>query len=134
MGVDEWFFFYWIALGAGGVSPGDVESSAAVIPNFADSGLAFGDGTAMSAGEAAHAVVVQLFVESGIGFADLLVEDGAEGGHFFSSLILALAESVGLPASGFGLPASGFRLSASGSRLRLVFEFCLLSDLSRDPW
>ncbi len=81
MGVEEWFLFDWIALGSGGVSPGDVERAAAVVADFADSGLAFGDGTAMSASEAAHAIVVELLEERGIGFADLLVENGAEGGH-----------------------------------------------------
>jgi hypothetical protein len=70
-----------VALGAGGVSPGDVECAAAVVADFADAGLAFGDGTAMSAGEAAHAVVGELLVEMGIGFADAFVENGAESGH-----------------------------------------------------
>ena len=81
MGVEEWFLFDWVALGSGGVSPGDVERAAAVVADFADSGLAFGDGAAMSASEAAHAIVVELLEERGIGFADLLVENGAEGGH-----------------------------------------------------
>jgi hypothetical protein len=81
MGMEEWFLLDWIALGAGGVSPGDVERAAAIVADFADSRLAFGDGTTMSAGEAAHAIVLALFEEGGIGFADLLVENGAEGGH-----------------------------------------------------
>jgi hypothetical protein len=81
MGVEERFLFDWVALGAGGVSPGDVECAAAVVSDFADAGLAFGDGAAMSAGETAHSVVGELLVEGGIGFADLLVEKGAEGGH-----------------------------------------------------
>ena len=81
MSVKERFFFDGVALGAGGVSPGDVERAAAVVADFADAGLAFGDGTAVSAGEAAGAVVLELLVESGIGFADALVENGAEGGQ-----------------------------------------------------
>ena len=81
MSVEEWFLLDGVALGSGGVSPGDVEGAAAVVADFADAGLAFGDGAAVSAGEAAHAVVVELFVESGIGFADSLVENSAEGGH-----------------------------------------------------
>ena len=71
MGMKERFFFDGVALGSGGVSPGDVERAAAVVADFADSGLAFGDGTTMSAGEAAHAVVVELLVERGIGFDGL---------------------------------------------------------------
>jgi len=81
MGVEEWFFFDWIALGSGGISPGYVERTAAVVADFADSELAFGNGAGMSAGEAAHAVVLEFFEKGGIGFADLLVENGAEGGH-----------------------------------------------------
>ena len=81
MGVEERFLFDRVALGSGGVSPGYIERAAAVVADFADSGLAFGDGTTMSAGEAAHAIVFELLVERGIGFADLLVENSAEGGH-----------------------------------------------------
>ena len=69
IGVEERFLFNRVALGSGGVSPGDVEGSSAVVADFTDTGLAFGDGTAMSTGEAAYAVVVEFFVESGIGFA-----------------------------------------------------------------
>jgi hypothetical protein len=88
--VEEWFLLDWIALGSGGVSPGDIEGTSAVVADFADSGLAFGDGTAVSAGEAAQAVVIELFVENGIGFADLLVEKTAERGHGNLWSILAL--------------------------------------------
>jgi hypothetical protein len=109
--VEEWFLFDGVALGAGGVSPGDVEGTAAIVADFADAGLAFGDGAAVSAGEAAHAIVLDLLVEIGIGFADLLVENGAEGGH--EDLLIYSNAAVRLPASGFGLSASGFRLPAS---------------------
>ncbi len=81
MRVKEWLLFDRVALSSGGVSPGDVERAAAIVADFADAGLAFGDGAAMSAGEAAHAIVLELLVESGIGFANSLVENGAEGGH-----------------------------------------------------
>ena len=90
MGVEEWFLFDWVTLGSGGVSPRDVERAAAIVADFADSGLAFGDGAAMSASEAAHAVVLELLDKRGIGFADLLVENGAEGGHGGSVSILTL--------------------------------------------
>jgi hypothetical protein len=81
MSVEEWFLFDWVALSSGGISPGDVERAAAVEADFADSGLAFGDGAAMTASEAAHAIILELLEERGIGFADLLVENSAEGGH-----------------------------------------------------
>jgi hypothetical protein len=81
MRVEEWFFLDGIALGSGGVSPRDEEGAAAVVADFADSGLAVRDGAAMSASEAAYAVVVEFLVESGGSFADSLVENGAEGGH-----------------------------------------------------
>jgi len=69
--VEERFLLDGIALRAGGVSPGDEERAAAVVADFADARPAFGDGAAVSAGEAAEAVVGELFVEVGIGFADL---------------------------------------------------------------
>src|SRR5580658_7602438 len=97
MGVEERFLFDWVALGSGGVSPGDVERAAAVVADFADSGLAFGDGTAMSASETADAVIVELLDECGIGFADLLVEEGAEGGHGSSGCTLTLGSGSAGP-------------------------------------
>ena len=78
MGMEEWLLLDGVALGSGGVSPGDVECAAAVIANFADSRLAFRDGAAVSAGEAADAVVLESFVESGVSFADSLVQNTAE--------------------------------------------------------
>ena len=81
IGVKKRLLLDGIALRSGGVSPGDVELAAAVVADLADAGLAFGDGAAVAAGEAADAVVVELLVESCVGFADSLVEDGAEGGH-----------------------------------------------------
>jgi hypothetical protein len=81
MGVEERLFLDGVTLGSGGISPGDVECAAAVVADFADAGLAFGNGTAVSAGKAADAIVVEMFVEGGIGFSDSFVEDGAEGGH-----------------------------------------------------
>jgi hypothetical protein len=81
IGVEKWLLLDWIALGSGGVAPGDIERAAAVVADFAYAGLAFGDGAAVSAGEAAQAIVFELFVKTGIGLADSLVENCAEGGH-----------------------------------------------------
>ena len=113
--MEERFLLDRVALGSGGVSPGNVEGAAAVVADFADAGLAFGDGAAVSAGEAAHAVVLKLLVEMGIGFDRLIVEDGAEGGHW--DLWGYCSAGVRVPASGAS-GASGFRLRASGSGLR----------------
>ena len=79
MGVEEGLLFYGIALSSGGVSPGNVEFAAAVEADFADSSLAFGDGTAMPAGEAAQAMVFQVLDQARVSLADLRVEDCAEG-------------------------------------------------------
>src|SRR5580704_319890 len=79
--VKKWLLLDRVALGSGSVTPGDVECAAAVVADFAYAGLAFRDGTAMAAGEAAHAVVVELVVKSGIGLANSLVENTAQGGH-----------------------------------------------------
>jgi hypothetical protein len=79
--MEERLLFDGIALHSGGVSPGDVEFATAVEADFTDSGLAFGDGAAVAAGEAADAVVTEILHEGRIGFADSLIEDVAEGGH-----------------------------------------------------
>jgi hypothetical protein len=90
--VEEWLFLDGVALHAGGVSPGDEEFSAAIEADFADAGLAFGNGAAVAAGETADAVVVEFFVERRICLADSLVEDVAQGGHGrTSAIILALS-------------------------------------------
>src|SRR5271165_4002402 len=81
MGVEERLLFDGIALHAGGVSPGNVEGATAVVADFADAGLAFGDGAAVTAGKTADAIVIELFVEGGVGLMDSLIEDVAEGGH-----------------------------------------------------
>ncbi len=79
--VEEWLLLNRVALSSCGVSPGNVEFAATVEADFADSGLAFGDGTAVAAGEAAQAVVFEIFYQGRFGFVGALVEDGAEGGH-----------------------------------------------------
>jgi hypothetical protein len=81
MGVKKWLLLDRVALSSGGVSPRDIERAIAVVADLAHAGLAFGDGAAVSAGEAAHAVVFELFVKGGIGFANVLVENTAEGAH-----------------------------------------------------
>src|SRR5271154_49853 len=88
MSVEEWLLLDGIALHSGGVSPRHVEGSAAVVADFADAGLTFGNGAAMTAGETADAVAFEFFVERGLRFADLLVEDVAEGGHGSAVIIL----------------------------------------------
>ena len=66
---------------AGGVSPGNIEGAAAVVAYLANSGLAVGDGTTVSAGEATDAIILERVVERRVGFADSLIEHGAKGGH-----------------------------------------------------
>jgi hypothetical protein len=79
--VEERLLLDGIALHSGGVSPGDVENAAPVVANLADAGLAFGNRTAVAAGETADTVVVEFVVERRLGLTDSFVEDGAEGGH-----------------------------------------------------
>jgi hypothetical protein len=92
MGVKERLLLDRVTLGSGSVSPGDVERAAAIVADFADAGLAFGDGAAVAAGEAAHAVVLKLLVKTGISLADSFVENTAEGGgheslYFYSNAV-----------------------------------------------
>ena len=81
MGVEERLFFDGIALHSGGVSPGNIERAAPIEADFANAGLAFGNGAAVTAGKAADALVVEFFVERRVRYADSLVQDVAEGGH-----------------------------------------------------
>jgi hypothetical protein len=90
MGVEEWLLLDGIALRAADISPGNVELAAAVVADFADARLAFGDGATVSAGEAAEAIVFEFLAESRIGLADADVEDVAEGGHWWLTVILPL--------------------------------------------
>ena len=91
MRMEERLLLDGITLHTGGVSPRDIERATAVVADFADSGLAVGNGAAMAAGEAADPVVVEFFVESGFGFADSLVEDVAQGWQNGKPLIPILA-------------------------------------------
>ena len=79
--MKEGLLLDWIALGSRGVSPWNIQRPTAVVANFADSGLAFGNGAAMSASEAAHTVVLEFFVEKRIGFTNSLVQNTAERAH-----------------------------------------------------
>jgi hypothetical protein len=81
MRVKKWLLFDGIALRSGGVSPGNVKSAAPVIADFADARLAVGNGTTVSASEAAYPVLVKLFVKKRIGLTNALVENGAQGGY-----------------------------------------------------
>src|SRR5271165_5022617 len=71
-----------IALHAAHITPRDIESAAAVISNFANSGLAVGNRTAMAAGVTANAIAVKLLVKLACAFANVLVYDIAQSGHY----------------------------------------------------
>jgi hypothetical protein len=130
--VEEGLLLDRIALGSGGVAPRDIEFAAAVVADFADSGLAFRDGTAMSARETAEAIVVELLVESGFGFTDSFVENTAEGGH--GDLVLILTR---LYCGGFNKVRAGiekYRASLDGQPRAAVPTFgcpqlCILQSL-----
>ena len=86
--VEEWLLLDGIALRPRHVSPGNVELAASVVADFADAGLALGNGTAVAAGGAAQAVVVEFFDEEGISLVNVGIEDCAEGRHGASTSIL----------------------------------------------
>lgn len=90
--VEERLLFHGIALRSSGVSPGNEECATAVEADFADSGLAFRNGTAVAAGETAQAIVFELLDQARFGLADVRVEDGAKGGHRKSVFILTPQE------------------------------------------
>ena len=107
--VKKWLLLDRVALGSGGVSPGNVKRAAAIVADFANAGLAFGDGAAMSASEAAHAVVGELLVEAGIGLANSLVENTAEGGHGGHLLLFYAGAGAEFLVSGFWFLVWGLR-------------------------
>ena len=74
--MKERLFFDRIALDPADVSPGNVEFAAPIEADSAHSGLAFCNGAAMSAGEAADPVPLDALVE--IAFADALDQNFAK--------------------------------------------------------
>lgn len=68
-----------ITLHAADISPGNVKLPAAVVTNFADSGLALWDRTTMPAGKAAHPVAIKRFVQ--ISLTNMFINDIAKSGH-----------------------------------------------------
>ena len=85
--MEERLLLDGIALQSSNVPERDVEFAAAIEANFADSALTFGDGTAMSAGEAANAIALDGLAERRITFADASIEDVAERRHVLSLLL-----------------------------------------------
>jgi len=77
--VEERLFFDRVALDYTGVAPGNVQRSASVVANLADTWLALGDGTAVTTGKTAYPVAIKFFVE--FAFADILVNDIAQRRH-----------------------------------------------------
>src|SRR5690349_20441711 len=68
-----------ITLHAANVSPWNIQLAVFVEANLADTRLALGNGTAMSASEAAHTVAIEFLVE--VAFFDIPIEDFAQRGH-----------------------------------------------------
>jgi hypothetical protein len=75
MDVEEGLLLDGVALDSADVAVRDVEFAGEVEADFADSGLAFGDGTLVSAGVAAQPVAIERFHQFGSGFANLLIQD-----------------------------------------------------------
>jgi len=86
IGVEEGLFLDRIALYAAHVPPRDVESSAPVVTDFANAGLAVGDRATVSACVTTNTVAIEFLVE--VTFAHLLVDDFTKGGHGLSVNIL----------------------------------------------
>ena len=80
--MEEGLLFYGVALHTADVAPGDVQGSATVVANLADSGLTIRDRTAVPTGETAHPVAVKFLVK--LALADVLVNDVTQGRHILS--------------------------------------------------
>src|ERR1700746_587788 len=77
--MEEWLFLDAIAPHAAHIAPRYMQGSAAVVTNFADSGLAIWDLATMSAGKTAHPVAVELFVQFAL--ANIFINDFAQRVH-----------------------------------------------------
>jgi hypothetical protein len=77
--MEERLLLNGIALNSANVSPGNVERAAAVVANLADSGLAVGNRTAMSARKTTHTITVKPLVK--ISFTNMFINDIAKRGH-----------------------------------------------------
>jgi hypothetical protein len=75
--VEEGLLLDGIALDSSNVAPRNIELSALVVADFADSHLSFCDRTTMATGKAADAVTLNGLVK--IAFTDVLVQDFSEG-------------------------------------------------------
>jgi len=67
-----------IALHSTHIAPGNKKFSVLVVADFADSGLTFGNRTAVSAGKAAHSLTNNINGLVQIAFANMLVKDFAK--------------------------------------------------------
>ncbi len=82
IGMEEGFLFYGVALHTADIAPGNVQGSATVVANLANSGLAIRDRTAVPTGKTAHPVTVKFLVK--LALADVLVDDIPQGRHILS--------------------------------------------------
>jgi hypothetical protein len=71
--MDKGLLFDRVALHYTGIAPGNVQSSASVVANLADTRLALRDGATVTTGKTAYPVAVKFFVEFGL--ADIPVND-----------------------------------------------------------
>jgi len=77
--MKKWFLLDGIALHSADITPWHLELPTLVVAYFADPGLSFSNGTAVSASEAANAIALNRFPQPA--FADVLVQNVTEGRH-----------------------------------------------------
>ncbi len=78
--MEEGFFLYRVALDAADIAPGHIKSSASVVANLANPGLAIWDLATVPAGKTPHPVAVELFVQ--FAFANVFMNDFVERKHW----------------------------------------------------
>jgi hypothetical protein len=81
--VEERLLLDRIALHASHVTPGNIQNSALVVTDLANSGLTFRNGTTMAAGMAAHTVALELFVQ--VSLTNVVIENFAKCSHCTTS-------------------------------------------------
>jgi hypothetical protein len=77
--MEEGFLLDRITLHSANVPPGDIQSSAPVVTNLANSRLTVRNGAAVAAGVTTHTIAIELLVK--LALTHVFVNDVTQGGH-----------------------------------------------------
>jgi hypothetical protein len=79
--MEKRFLLDGIALDSANVSPRNIQRSAAIVTNLANSRLTVGNRATMATGVTTHTVAIELFIKLASTLTHVLVNDVTQGGH-----------------------------------------------------